>query len=44
MKYKDSYLTICSGVITIIEWLQPFEGSHDADVAHGEHEFDTAAL
>jgi len=24
--------------------LQPFEGGRDADVAHGENEFDTPAL
>jgi len=24
--------------------LQPFEGGHDADVAHGENEFDLTVL
>jgi len=29
--------------VYMFQW-QPFKGSHDADVAHGENEFDTPAL
>jgi len=41
---KDGYWTICWGVVYTVFQLQPFEGGHDADVALGEHEFDTPDL
>jgi len=29
---------------TVLQLHRPFEGSHEADVAHGENEFDTPVL
>jgi len=38
------YVFICFSLYVYMDQLQPFEGGHDAEVAHGENEFDTPAL
>jgi len=35
---------VAFGVNVALQFNWPFEGGHDADVAHGENEFETPAL
>ena len=45
MAAQSSPVTVSGSYIyTVINYIWPFEGNREADVAPGEHEFDTPAI